>query len=109
MKNSSLVIIDLQNDFCPGGALPIVDGDKIVPNINNYISIFVKKGFCVFATRDWHPQITSHFKKDGGTWPVHCVQDSKGAEFHPGLFIPEETIIISAGMFPNEDGYSWEQ
>jgi nicotinamidase/pyrazinamidase len=106
MKNASLLIIDLQNDFCPGGALPVEEGDMIVPVINDYISAFREKKLPILATRDWHPENTTHFKKFGGDWPVHCVQGTAGAEFHPDLRLPYDVVIISGGMDPGEDGYS---
>jgi len=101
-----LLIVDVQNDFCPAGKLAVPQGDKIVPVLNKYIKIFSQKKLPMFFSRDWHPQKTSHFKKFGGIWPVHCVQNTKGAEFHPKLKIPKEAIIISKGMDPQKDSYS---
>ena len=75
----ALIMVDVQNDFCPGGRLPVTDGDKVVQRLN-----YLKKSFnfnLVVATRDWHPIRTSHFDK----WPAHCIQGTKGAEFHPKL------------------------
>jgi nicotinamidase/pyrazinamidase len=105
-KGSALLIVDIQNDFCPGGALPVPDGDKVVPVLNRYIELFREEGLPIFASRDWHPEKTSHFKAYGGIWPVHCVQGSHGAEFHPDLELPPETVIISKGMDPGKDDYS---
>ncbi|MCM8792549.1 MAG: isochorismatase family protein, partial [Candidatus Omnitrophica bacterium] len=102
----ALLIVDLQNDFCPGGRLAVPRGDKIVPIINKYIKLFSKNKLPIFASRDWHPKRTTHFKKFGGLWPVHCVQNTKGAQFHPKLRLPQETIIISKGMSPQKDSYS---
>jgi len=102
----ALLIVDVQNDFCPAGKLAVPQGDKIVPVLNKYIKIFSQKKLPMFFSRDWHPQKTSHFKKFGGIWPVHCVQNTKGAEFHPKLKIPKEAIIISKGMDPQKDSYS---
>lgn len=102
----ALLIIDVQNDFCPGGALPVREGDKVVPVLNEYIERFRAANLPILATRDWHPEKTQHFKTYGGLWPAHCVQGSKGAEFHPELTLPQETIIISAGTKPDEEGYS---
>lgn len=102
----SLLVVDVQNDFCPGGALAVPYGDKIVPVINKYIDIFAKKELPVFATRDWHPKKTMHFKKFGGYWPVHCVRGTKGAEFHPKLKLPKEAILLYKGMDPKKDSYS---
>jgi len=102
----ALLIVDVQNDFCPGGALGIKDGDKIIPAINKYIKIFVAKKLPIFATRDWHPKKTAHFKKFGGVWPVHCVQGTKGAQFHPRLKLPKDAILVYKGMDPKKDSYS---
>jgi nicotinamidase/pyrazinamidase len=98
--------VDVQNDFCPGGALAVQNGDEVVPVLNRYTGKFRLTGLPIFATRDWHPAKTSHFKIYGGIWPVHCVQGTHGAEFHPDLTLTKETIIVSAGMGSDEDGYS---
>ena len=105
-NDSALLIVDVQNDFCPGGALGITGGDLIVPVLNRYIELFTAQGLPVFATRDWHPIETSHFQAFGGVWPVHCVQGTRGADFHPGLKLPPDAVIISKGMDPAKDDYS---
>jgi nicotinamidase/pyrazinamidase len=105
-SKDALIVIDVQNDFCPGGALAVKDGDRVVPVLNSYIDRFTKAGLPIFATRDWHPEKTTHFITGGGPWPPHCIQGSKGAEFHPDLKLPPDTVIVSAGMGPDEDGYS---
>ena len=105
-KAAALLIVDLQNDFCPGGALAVKQGDKIVPVLNKYIRIFSKQGLPVFASRDWHTKQTSHFKQFGGQWPKHCVQKTKGAGFHPKLILPKEAVILSKGMDSQKDSYS---
>jgi nicotinamidase/pyrazinamidase len=102
----ALVIVDIQNDFCPGGALGVRDGDAVVPVLNRYAERFAGLGAPVFASRDWHPAKTSHFVAYGGVWPPHCVQDTPGAEFHPALVLPSGTEIVSKGMDPDEDAYS---
>lgn len=102
----ALLVVDVQNDFCPGGTLAVPGADKIIPVINKYIRIFSRVGLPVFFSRDWHLKETIHFKKFGGTWPAHCVQNTRGAEFHPGLKLPKQAIIISKGMDPREDSYS---
>lgn len=104
--DSALIVIDIQNDFCSKGALPVKDGDAVVPVLNRYIELFEAAGKSVFATRDWHPEKTKHFKKYGGKWPVHCVQGTIGAEFHKDLKLPEDAIIISTGDSPDDEGYS---
>jgi nicotinamidase/pyrazinamidase len=102
----ALVITDVQNDFCPGGALGITDGDRVVPVLNRYAERFARQGAPIFATRDWHPPRTLHFKAYGGAWPPHCVQGTPGAEFHPALALPADTEIVSKGMDPEADAYS---
>lgn len=102
----ALLIIDVQNDFCPGGALAVPEGDKIVPILNKYIKIFSKNKFSIFVSRDWHPIKTKHFKDFGGIWPVHCIQNTTGASFHPKLKLPNKAIILSKGMNPQKDSYS---
>lgn len=105
-RKKALLIVDVQNDFCPAGALAVPEGDKIVPTINKYIKIFQKKKAPVLATRDWHPVKTKHFKDFGGIWPVHCVQNTSGAAFHPKLKLPKDAIFFYKGMDPQQDAYS---
>lgn len=102
----ALLIVDLQNDFCPGGALGVPGADKIVPKVNKYIRFFSKKKLPIFATRDWHPVRTRHFKDFGGIWPVHCIRNTKGALFHPKLKLAKETILLYKGIDSEKDGYS---
>jgi nicotinamidase/pyrazinamidase len=102
----ALVVVDLQNDFCPGGALGVRGGDAIVPVVNRYLERFANASAPVFLTRDWHPPVTRHFKAFGGVWPPHCVRDTRGAAFHPGLAAPAEAVIVSKGMDPDQDAYS---
>jgi nicotinamidase/pyrazinamidase len=106
LSKAALILVDVQNDFCPGGALAVKDGNQIVPVLNRYIDQFRKAGLPIFATRDWHPEKTTHFKSGGGPWPPHCIQGSKGAQFHPDLKLPADVLIVSAGMGADEDGYS---
>ena len=101
-----LLIVDVQNDFCPGGGLAVPGGDKVVPKINKYVRYFTKNKLPIFATRDWHPARTRHFKDFGGDWPVHCIQNTHGSAFHPDLKIPKGTILMYKGMDPQEDAYS---
>lgn len=102
----ALLVVDVQNDFCPGGALAVPEGDKIIPNINKYLKIFSKNKLPIFATCDWHPIRSKHFKDFGGSWPVHCLQNSIGAAFHPKLKLPKGAIILYKGMDPEKDSYS---
>ena len=102
----ALLIVDMQNDFCPGGALGVPEGHKIIPNLNKYIRFFAKKKLPIFASRDWHPVRTKHFRDFGGTWPLHCVQNTKGAAFHPDLKLPKIAVQLYKGMDPDKDSYS---
>jgi nicotinamidase/pyrazinamidase len=102
----ALVIVDVQNDFCPNGALGVAGGDRIVPVLNRYAERLARRRAPIFASRDWHPARTRHFKAGGGVWPPHCVQHTPGAEFHPDLVLPPGTEIVSKGMDPEEDAYS---
>jgi len=103
---AALMIVDVQKDFCPGGALAAPGGDAIVPAINRHIADAQKRGYPVYATRDWHPRITSHFKAYGGEWPPHCIQNSPGAKFHQDLKLPADAVIISKGDDDDQPGYS---
>ena len=101
----ALLVVDVQNDFCPGGALAVAHGDEVVPPLNRLINEFLERGEPVFKSRDWHPPTTKHFSDFGGTWPVHCVQNTKGAEFHPDLIDDIHIRTISKGL-GDEDCYS---
>jgi nicotinamidase/pyrazinamidase len=105
-NNAALIIVDMQNDFCPGGALAVAGGDEIVPVINRYIGIFRERGYPIIASRDWHPSETRHFARFGGYWPEHCVQRTSGAVFRAGLLLPPHTLVFSKGMDPERDDYS---
>ncbi len=107
-EESALLIVDVQNDFCPGGSLAVADGDKIIPVTNDLIAIALanKRQIPVFASRDWHPSDHISFKEQGGPWPAHCVQSTKGAEFHPDLKLPKNFILISKATDSNKDAYS---
>ena len=100
------VVVDVQNDFCPGGSLGVSGGDRVVSVLNHYIERFRKLKAPIYATRDWHPPVTKHFQAYGGVWPPHCVEGTKGAEFHPDLALPPEAVVISKGMDPEQDAYS---
>src|SRR6266496_3839347 len=104
-KRRALIVVDVQNDFCPGGALPVPHGDEVVPPLNSLMEDFLLHGEPVFKSRDWHPAKTRHFAAHGGSWPIHCVQGSKGAEFHPDLIDDMHIRIISKGQ-GDEDSYS---
>lgn len=106
MRDTALLIVDVQNDFCPGGALPVPEGDAVVVPLNALAEKVAREGGLVVASRDWHPRTTRHFAEFGGKWPVHCVQSTPGAEFHPDLRLPEGTVIVSKGTSEQDDGYS---
>jgi nicotinamidase/pyrazinamidase len=105
-RDSALLIVDVQNDFCPGGALGVPDGDRVTIPLSRAAERFREAGLPVFASRDWHPAVTRHFSDYGGIWPPHCVQGSRGADFHPDLRLPAGTVIISKGIDPDRDSYS---
>ena len=94
----ALIVVDVQNDFCPGGTLAVPQGDEVVEPLNQVIDEFLERGEPVYKSRDWHPPTTKHFKAYGGDWPVHCVQNTKGAEFHPALRNDPRINVISKGL-----------
>ena len=105
-ERTALIVVDMQNDFVdPNGTLEVAGADDIIPFINDRIAEAVAAGAVVVYTRDWHPFSTPHFEKDGGIWPVHCVAESWGAEFHPALTVLEDAPTIEKGT-EGEDGYS---
>src|SRR6202162_4886115 len=97
-----LIVVDVQNAFCPGGALPVPDGDAVVEPINRLAEQFE----FVVATRDWHPPDHLSFQEQGGPWPVHCVRDTGGAQLHPKLHSSCIDAIVDAGREPEDEGYS---
>lgn len=103
--------MDVQNDFVPGGALPVPDGDKIIEPLNCMVARAMREKWLICVSRDWHPRNSRHFAEFGGQWPVHCVQNTEGARFHPGLYLPQELRIFSKGcaregLSRDVDGYS---
>jgi nicotinamidase/pyrazinamidase len=103
---SALIVVDVQNDFCPGGALPVKNGNKIIPAINRLVELFTKNSLPVFFTRDWHPPNHCSFKQYGGIWPPHCIQNSWGAEFHSELDVPKTAVIVSKATRHDKEAYS---
>jgi len=99
----ALVIVDVQNDFCPGGALAIKGGDEVVPVLNQWIEAATDKGLPVYASRDWHPLRHLSFENEGGKWPPHCIEDTEGAAFHPDLRLPASTVKITKGVRFDQD------
>jgi nicotinamidase/pyrazinamidase len=102
-SGDALLIVDVQKDFCPAGALPIEDGDKIVPVLNRWISAALAKAVPIYASRDWHPVGHVSFKESGGLWPPHCIQDSDGARFHPDLKLPRSVVKVTNGARFDKD------
>jgi nicotinamidase/pyrazinamidase len=102
----ALIVVDVQEDFCPGGALPIERGDEVVPILNRWISAAVDARVPVVASRDWHPEHHMSFAESGGEWPVHCVQDSAGARMHHDLKLPASAILVTKGAHLDRDQYS---
>jgi nicotinamidase/pyrazinamidase len=105
-EGDALIVVDLQNDFLPGGALAVPDGNQVIPVMNEYMHIFEEKDLPIFATRDWHPPKHSSFRAQGGPWPPHCIQNTEGAEFPTELKLYEDTTIISKATEPKPDAYS---
>ncbi len=99
-------MIDVQRDFCAGGALAVPAGDSVVPVLNDVLRSAGDHRLPVYASRDWHPPASRHFVTGGGVWPVHCVAGSDGARFHPDLRLPADTAIVSKGVDADEDGFS---
>ncbi len=97
-ERDALLVIDVQNDFCPGGALPIENGDAVIGTLNGRISEACSKNLPVFASRDWHPAGHVSFVEGGGPWPAHCLQDHEGACFHPELELPPSVIKVTKGV-----------
>lgn len=105
-QSDALIIVDVQNDFLPGGALGVSQGDQVVPLLNHYIQYFRRAELPVYATRDWHPPDHCSFTAQGGIWPPHCIADSEGAQFPPDLLIPADSQIVSKATTRNQDAYS---
>jgi nicotinamidase/pyrazinamidase len=102
----ALIVVDVQRDFCPGGALGVAGGDKIIPKVNELVRAFESAGLPIFFTRDWHPRGHVSFMASGGPWPPHCVQGTPGAEFHPSLEVPADAVVVDKGVLQGEDAYS---
>jgi len=105
-NHDALIVVDVQNDFCPGGMLAVPDGDAVVPVINACIRQAQAAGIPIIASRDWHPQRHVSFEAQGGPWPEHCVQDSAGAAFREDLDLPGDTVKVSKGVRLDKDQYS---
>ncbi|RPJ56561.1 MAG: nicotinamidase [Acidobacteria bacterium] len=102
--NSALLVVDVQKDFCPGGALAVEEGDQVVPRLNPWVERFAKAGRPIAYTRDWHPPDHCSFREQGGPWPVHCVQKTRGADLHPDLKV--KGPLFEKAFKPDEEAYS---
>jgi nicotinamidase/pyrazinamidase len=102
----ALVIVDVQNDFLPGGRLAVPQGDEVIPVLNRYIAAFVEKHLPIYATRDWHPPNHCSFQSQGGPWPSHCVMNTEGAAFARALEIPASATVISKVTELEKESYS---
>lgn len=106
-QGDALVVVDVQNDFLPGGSLAVPRGDEVVPVLNRYLAAFVPRGLPIAATRDWHPPNHCSFQPYGGPWPPHCVAGSEGAAFAPALELPASSVLITLkGTQLEKDAYS---
>ena len=102
----ALLVVDVQNDFTPGGALGVPDGDAVIPVLNEWIAAAREANVPIYASRDWHPADHVSFESRGGPWPAHCVQDTPGAQFHSDLDLKEDVIVLSKGDHPDLEAYS---
>lgn len=102
-RGDGLLLVDVQKDFCRGGRLAVEDGDAVVPVLNEWIGAALARSVPVYASRDWHPRGHISFREQGGLWPPHCLADSDGTRFHPGLELPESAVIITKGVRFDQD------
>ncbi len=104
--DDALLVVDVQNDFLPGGSLAVPDGDAVVAPLNAWLARFAAAGRPIFATRDWHPADHCSFREFGGIWPAHCVAGTPGAAFAPGLALPASAQVVSKATRREADAYS---
>lgn len=102
----ALLIVDVQNDFLPGGSLAVPGGEQVVPVLNRALALFNGRAVPVYATRDWHPANHCSFLAQGGIWPPHCIAGSEGAAFAPALALPPGAVVVSKATEPGKDAYS---
>jgi nicotinamidase/pyrazinamidase len=105
-REDALLILDVQNDFLPGGSLAVERGDEVIEPINRLIAMYGAHGLPVYASRDWHPARHVSFREQGGPWPVHCVAHSRGAAFHEKLALPPGAVVISKARTREAEAYS---
>jgi nicotinamidase/pyrazinamidase len=106
LPRDALIVVDAQVCFCPGGSLPVPEGDRVVPVLNRWIEEAVRRGAVVVASRDWHPPDHLSFRDQGGPWPPHCVRDTPDAAFHPDLRLPPDAIVLDKATTPDREEYS---
>jgi nicotinamidase/pyrazinamidase len=104
--DDALLIVDLQKDFLPGGALGVTGGETIVPTLSEYLRRFQARGLPIFLTRDWHPPNHCSFRAQGGPWPPHCVAGSPGSLPPDQFEVPASAVIVYKGIDPDQDAYS---
>ena len=102
----ALIVVDLQKDFCPGGALAVPEGDQVVGVMNRWIRAAERVGAVIVISRDWHPPNHCSFETEGGPWPVHCVQNTPGAEYHADLYFPLCAFYVDKARDPDRESYS---
>jgi nicotinamidase/pyrazinamidase len=102
----ALIVVDVQIDFCPGGALPIPEGHAVIPVLNRWIAASARAAIPVYYSYDWHPPGHVSFRESGGQWPPHCVQHTDGARFHPNLQRPAAALVVAKGVRLDRDQYS---
>jgi len=105
-NDDALLIVDVQNDFLPGGSLAVPEGDRVIVVLNACIGVFRARGLAVIATRDWHTPDHCSFLDAGGAWPPHCVAGTPGAGFAPDLTLPDDAIVVSKATTRERDAYS---
>jgi len=103
---TALLLVDIQNDFCEGGSLAVPDASEILPVVNSLIAEASEAGQLMIASRDWHTVDHASFEARGGPWPPHCIQDTRGAAFHPDMRLPDEAVRVSKGTGFDTDAYS---
>ncbi len=105
-EHDALLVVDVQNDFLPGGNLAVAGSEAVIPVLNGCIARFSAQGLPVYACRDWHPADHCSFLENGGPWPPHCIAGTHGAEFSPALSLPPETPVLSKGSLRDREAYS---
>lgn len=105
-RGDALLVVDVQEDFLPGGALAVSEGEAVIPPLNEAIRAFSEAGLPIFVTRDWHPPDHCSFVQQGGPWPSHCVAGTRGAAFPKSLQLPAGTVVISKADDPASEAYS---